>query len=266
MSEKKRIESVVTREDLDKALLKLGVKKGMVLETHSSLSAFGYIVGGAQTLVDAYLEAIGYDGTLVMSMQASENTDPTGWVNPPINHDLYQVIRDSTPAFDRRNTDTSWMGRTVDNFRRREGVVASLSPSCAYCAWGKYARLICGRQPLHFPLGEDSPTSHLYDLDGWCLLAGVDYDTATCMHLSEYRSKFREIVISAGAVEMGGRRVWKKYLDRNLDSDIFVSMGKLMEEKKLVRTTEVNGAVLKLFRIREAVDLAVAVFEKRMKV
>ncbi len=261
MNKRTEITSVIVKDDILQGLKDLGVKKGSVLEVHSSLSSFGYVVGGAQSVVDALLEVLDYDGTLVMPAQSSDNTDPSGWVNPPIRRDLYDVVRENTPAFNVRSSETRHMGAVVDNMRRREGVVTSSSASCAYCSWGKYARLICGRQPIHFPLGEDSPTSHLYDLNADCLLLGVDYDNATCMHLAEYRSAIREVVINAGAMEINGKRVWKKYLDRAIDSDIFVPIGKMMEDNGLVNVITIGNATCKLFKVKDGVDFARAYFE-----
>ena len=250
----RKITSVITKDQLIQSFKELGVEEGMTLEVHSSLSAFDYVVGGAQTIVDALLDTVGYEGTIAMAMQDSSNSDPAGWQNPPIVHELHQVIRENTPAFNRKESNASEMGAVVENLRRREGVSASFSPSCAYVAWGKYARLICGRQPLHFPLGEGSPTSHLYDLDGYALLLGVSYSNCTALHLAEYRSDRRGIIVNAGAVEMENQRVWKKYLDMDLDASVFEEIGMQMERFLDVRRMKINGASCILFNIREAVD------------
>ena len=77
------IEQIVTKTDLLTHFKEIGVQEGMILEVHSSLSSFGYVVGGAQTVVDALIEAVGYEGTLLMPMQASNNTEPSSWENPP---------------------------------------------------------------------------------------------------------------------------------------------------------------------------------------
>ena len=250
----KKINEVITKEDLTAALKQLGVEEGMTLEVHTSLSSFGFVVGGAQTVVDALLESVGYEGTVAMPMQNAQNTDPSAWVNPPIVHELQQVIRDHMPPYNRRESDTDHMGAVVENMRRREGVAISFSPSLAYVAWGKYAKLICGRQPLHFPLGESSPTAHLYDVDGYALLLGVPYRNCTALHLAEYRSGVRPIITNGGAVEMGGQRVWKKYLDIETDADVFDEAGELMEKFLDIHKMKIGNADCLLFSIKEAVD------------
>ncbi|MDE5619365.1 MAG: AAC(3) family N-acetyltransferase [Ruminococcus sp.] len=36
----------------------IGIQKGMILEIHSSLSSFGHIKGGADTVIDALMECL----------------------------------------------------------------------------------------------------------------------------------------------------------------------------------------------------------------
>lgn len=72
----KAISQLITQKEILEQLKELGVGAGMILEVHASLSAFGYVCGGAQTVVNALIEAVGYSGTLLMAMQCSDNTDP----------------------------------------------------------------------------------------------------------------------------------------------------------------------------------------------
>ena len=51
--------------DLVKALKELGVCQGDLLFVHSSLGAFGHIHGGASTIIQALIQAVGADGTLL---------------------------------------------------------------------------------------------------------------------------------------------------------------------------------------------------------
>ncbi|MBQ1467655.1 MAG: AAC(3) family N-acetyltransferase, partial [Solobacterium sp.] len=59
----KVIQNIVTKDSLVKALRDLGVEENMILEVHSSLSSFGFVLGGARTVVDALIEAVGESGT-----------------------------------------------------------------------------------------------------------------------------------------------------------------------------------------------------------
>ena len=63
----------IGRDVILAALGEVGVKNGDTLLVHSSLSACGHIVGGAKTIIEAIIEAIGSDGNFfVPTFQRSE--------------------------------------------------------------------------------------------------------------------------------------------------------------------------------------------------
>ncbi|HES57920.1 MAG TPA: aminoglycoside N(3)-acetyltransferase, partial [Firmicutes bacterium] len=53
----------VTREWLVRDLRALGVRPGMLLMVHASLSGLGWVIGGVVTVMDALRDAAGDDGT-----------------------------------------------------------------------------------------------------------------------------------------------------------------------------------------------------------
>lgn len=72
-----------TRQSLTHELRDLGVKQGDVLLVHSSLSALGWVNGGAEAVVLAFLDAIGDNGTLAVPTFSSANSDLAEWENRP---------------------------------------------------------------------------------------------------------------------------------------------------------------------------------------
>ena len=65
------LESGPGSEPLDRATLvrhltRLGVPCGGLVMVHSSLRSLGHVAGGAETVVDALLETLGPEGTLVV--------------------------------------------------------------------------------------------------------------------------------------------------------------------------------------------------------
>ena len=258
----KTITNCITHQELIEQLRFHGVRAGMVIEVHAALSSLGYVVGGAQAVIDALIEVVGYSGTILMSLQTGNNSEPTYWRNPPIAYDLVQKIRKNTPIFNKKDSDTLGMGAIVENFRRREGVVVSNHPRNSYVAWGKYAKLLCNRHSLHFSLSEESPTARLTELKGYVLLLGCDYDCCTVMHLAEYRTDCRPILVQGSSVEIEGKQVWKKHLDMDINSVDFLKIGKRMETKNKVQQFLLGIAPCKLFRSDIAVEEAVHYFEK----
>ena len=252
----------VTKEDIVNALHRLGVTNSMILEVHSSLSAFHYVIGGARTVVDALIEAAGDGGTIVMPSQVADNSEPSEWIAPPVAASMYRKVREAIPAFDPKHSDIPNMGAVVENFRHREGVEISSHPQVSYAAYGRYARLLCNRQSTHFPLAEESPAARLYELKGFVLLIGTDFDTCTCMHLAEYRTDCRPIKIRGSRIKTPEGDRWVKYLDLDVDSSAFAKVRQRMASKNMIRETTLGGCRIQFFSAVNAVDEAEKMFEQ----
>jgi aminoglycoside 3-N-acetyltransferase len=248
------IASALSKDDLVAGLRRIGVTEGMILEVHCALHTFGYVIGGAQTMVDALIEAVGFEGTLVVPLQAVSDSEPAFWVNPPLQRRLWSKVRENIPAFDPDETGFSEMGEVAENLNRRPGAYRSYHPSCAFAAYGRYGKVITRGQSLDFALGEQSPLGVMYQLPSYVLLLGVEYDNCTAMHLGEYRSQVRPVILQGGAVEENGYRKWVKYLDEDIDSDEFPEIGKAMEKQGMVTIGRIGGATVKFFPLPQAVD------------
>lgn len=253
--ENKQINSVITESEITTQLAHLGLRKGMVVEVHSSLKSLGYVVSGASAVVNALLASVGEEGTIVMPAQDCYNTEPLNWCNPPVELRLVEKIRDNTVGFDIYTSGLHQMGAIADDLRARKNTYHSYHPSCGFMANGALAKELMSNQPINFALGEKSPLGKMYDLDNaYILLMGVDYDSATGMHLGEYLSERRKIRLEGGAVKKDGATLWKKYLEIDLDSDEFVEVGKRLEKAKLVKIGKVGEAKCKLVKFKDAVD------------
>lgn len=71
---------LVTPEDIKTALKDVGIRKGQVVMVHTSLSSLGYVCAGAQSVIEALLECVGDEGTIMMPTQSWKNLDPAAWV------------------------------------------------------------------------------------------------------------------------------------------------------------------------------------------
>ena len=106
------IPSPRTRDTLAADLRALGLHAGMVVIAHSSLRSLGWVNGGAVAVVQALLDVITPEGTLVMPAHSGEYSDPSYWQHPPVPEAWWPIIRDTMPAFDPRCTPTRGAVRT----------------------------------------------------------------------------------------------------------------------------------------------------------
>ena len=58
--------SGMTKQELVEELKKIGLKEGMEIEVHSSLSSLGYVEGGAETVIEALMECVTDRGSIFM--------------------------------------------------------------------------------------------------------------------------------------------------------------------------------------------------------
>ena len=249
----------------------LGVKPGMVLLAHSSLSAIGWVCGGPVAVILALRNALGPTGTLVMPAHTADLTEPSKWREPPVPETWWPVIRKNTPAYDPDLTPTRSMGIISETFRKQNGALRSAHPQHSFCAVGPQASCITKGHSLAFGMGEHSPLARIYELDGHVLLLGVDHSRNTSMHLAEYRASYpsRRIVEEGAPLSAAGASgKWTTFEDINLDSSDFGRIG-----NDLLRSPGGNGvsrgkigqADSQLMRQRDVVDFTIEWLEHNRK-
>ncbi|AJY77554.1 hypothetical protein VN24_06600 [Paenibacillus beijingensis] len=148
----------------------MGITEGDEVLVHSSLSSLGYVDGGARTVIEALIAAVGPDsGTLLV---------PTLTGTP---HDSPQC----PPRFDVTESKC-WTGTIPETLRRMEGSFRSLHPTHSVAAIGVHAaNLTTGHEDCPTPCGYGSPYYRLGCRNGKILLLGVTLDSNTTFHTVE---------------------------------------------------------------------------------
>jgi aminoglycoside 3-N-acetyltransferase len=265
-----KTEVPATIDSLQADFRALGIRSGMVLLVHSSLSAMGWVCGGAVAVIVALQEVLGKTGTLVMPTHSTDLTEPSQWENPPVPESWWPVIRATMPAYQPDLTPTRSMGIIAETFRKQKGVLRSAHPHHSFCAYGHQASHITDNHSLEFGLGEGSPLARIYDLGGFVLLLGVGHNSNTSMHLAEYRATFptKRIVQEGAPISAAGSRRWTTFENIDLDSSDFEQIGEdflRSDVEREVHRAKVGLAKCQLMPQRAMVDFTVDWLEESRK-
>lgn len=162
----------ISEKDIVGALRKLGVREGNTIAVHSSLSRLGFVEGGANAVIDALIEAVGKEGTIMMPAFSGFTPSKAKMI------------------FDVRNTESK-TGIITEMFRKIPGVKRSLHPISSVCAYGKKAEFIVKEHEKHLRFFEENTPFHkLMQLNGNIVLLGADIDTMSFFHVVEDCTKF----------------------------------------------------------------------------
>ena len=250
-----------TRASLAEDFRALGLKAGQTVLMHSALSKLGWVVGGPVAVVQALLDVLGEEGTLMVPAQSSGNSDPENWSSPPVPPDWWPIIRDNMPAYDPETTPTRQMGAIADTVMCWPGNRRSDHPQASFSAVGaKRDELVGGHTPIEAALGDKSPLAALYDLDGHVLLLGVGHGNNTSLHLAEHRAQIDMPTETDGAAVLrDGQREWVVFQRPSFDDEDFESLGIAyeLEHEEQVRVGPIGQATARLLQQRPLVDFGV---------
>jgi aminoglycoside 3-N-acetyltransferase len=229
----------LTRTDIEDGLRQLGLVRGDAVEVHSSLSSFGWVGGGAVTVVDALMNVVGEEGALVMS--AYPLSKPLLLTDAEKARGILAKVRLYGEDYD----GPTGMGVIADEFRARPGTILG-EGFHRVCAWGHDAERHSGGY------------AYLLTIDGWVLLLGVGIGSCSSMHQAEDAGIPAEI---AAFFELPAdiRRDYPEdmyYIAYgSTPDDAWEKVRAEAEERGLIRRHKIGDAECMLFRARSVVGI-----------
>ncbi len=236
----------MTKNQLRAAFEEFGLGSGDAVFLHSSLSSIGHVDGGASTVVQALLSVLTEKGTLAAPAFTFGNKVTT--------LDLAH--------------DRSGMGRISEEVRTLPGARRSAHLYHSVAAVGPNAVELTR---VHGPSAwaADGPFWKLCELDFYILMLGLSYVTCTLFHLIEQMVQvpYRRWIQRDGALrEPDG-------VERPLPTQAFVpesgfpgndfnKLGRILEERGLVRIAPVGNAMARLFKAEAAVRLGIEEYRR----
>lgn len=217
--------------------------------------------GGPVALVQAPLDTLGEGGTLAVPTHSGDNSDPSGWSNPPVPRPWWPAIRASTPAYDPPTTPSRGAGVVPETVRTWPGALRSAHPQTAFAALGPGARAVVEDHAIDYRLGERSPLARLEEAGARVLMLGTGYGSRTAFHLAEYRIPGPAVRNSFAALTASGRR-WTTVTDTPVSDEGFEALGADFERPHPVVRGTAGGAEARLFPLAGAVAHA----ERRLPV
>lgn len=169
----------VSKQRLIDDLVKMGLKSGDHLGVGLSLKSIGFVRGGPKTVIEALLEVLGPDGTLMMNAYTEFfylSEVRLGWTDY---------------VYDYRSTNVN-TGIVPEIFRHWKKTIRSQHPTHSNVAYGKYAKTLLE--------GHDEnssaylPYSRLSEINGKYMAIGIGDRLVGFRHQAQYKAGLLNVV------------------------------------------------------------------------
>jgi len=244
----------ITRERIGFDLRQLGIDTGDLIALHSSLKSIGYVEGGAETVVEAFLDVLKPDGTLMVPIFSFTFTscDPTALHEPT-----------KTP---------SRVGAITEAFRLHPQCHRSLHPTHSVGAIGSLAEELTRDHLASTPIGIGSPFDRFRERDGTVLMLGCDLTSCSILHLYEVLAGLSYIHIAyregwnheLAMIGRDGKKVVGLQLYETPGcSHGFGSAEPILEKAGVLRRGKIGNARCMLFSSQAAADVLIPELQER---
>jgi len=244
--------------DIVSGFKELGLDRGDIVLVHSSFKSFGGVEGGPQTVIDALLEVLGEEGTLVM---------------PTFNFDFCeQYNRSGKGYFDVENTPSK-MGILTELVRKMPGAKRSVIPIYSVAVYGKLADKLSSVNDKNV-FGKGSIFGKLHELNAKIMIIGLSYNNSwTFVHYIEQMEgcDYRYLKDFSGTIVVSGKKYEDTFsmLVRDMDKKVITNvdpMGEILEKRGAVKIKKIGQSIVKLMKAKEVYDITAAEMKKNPRI
>ena len=242
--------SGVTASEIKNSLRELGVQAGDVVLVQSAMRTMGYVEGGAKSVVDALLELLGPNGTLVVpAFTFAHEAEEDPIVDPAADHSEMGIITETARLYPDARRSTAF----------RHSVAAI----------GRRAQVLAENAPELSPFDLRSSFGVMAALNTQVILLGVTYSSSTSHHFAEFVCEvpYRQTISRRAKVRQpNGKVVEQEMTDYQPKSEgesyygsrgpDFNRLGQMLEDRGLVNTAFIGNAAARRFAMRDLLDLA----------
>ena len=241
----------IDKNYLRKKFLELGLKKGMNVYVHSSLSEFGYIEDGANSVIQVLKDII-QDGTIMM---------------PTFTH----------PRKEFTINNPCWTSKLSETFR--QNAERSIHPTHSIATKGKLANYLTkGHEKSKAPFDENSPYAKFAKLDSYILMLGTENNSM--IHYVQNKVKFPNLFLKGIYEFKFNNKTIKTRLHHPKGSITYICNGKpctdvqflvkiykdlKFEEKGIMKTVKIGNAICHLIKTKEFVKEATKYLRENIK-
>ncbi|MDH7564766.1 MAG: aminoglycoside 3-N-acetyltransferase [Candidatus Bathyarchaeota archaeon] len=197
----------ITKSRLMGDFKKLGIKPADAIMFHASVKAIGWIVGGPDVVIQALLDVLEKEGTLMMYV---------GWEDSPYNlakwsKNWQQAYLKECPSFNPRTSRAHRKWSILTEYLRTwPSAYRSGHPDASCAAVGAKAKWLTENHPLQYGYGLDSPLDKLCKTKGKVLLLGAPFGSITLLHYAEHLANVtnKQVVRYKMPILQNGKKVW----------------------------------------------------------
>jgi len=240
-----------TKSSLIEDFQKAGIDSSSTLLVHSSMKAIGEVEGGAETVIDAFIDYM-VPGLLLFPTHS--------WSETNLKNAIYNPL-----------VEPSCVGLLSNLFKERPGTYRSLHPTHSVAAIGERAKTYVSRDDVvHTPCPRSGCFGGLYDEEAYILFLGAPLTSNTYIHSLEemleipdrLAQKPRQITIQLSENES---TIIELYGHNNSHGDVSKNYDKIKEAllyKGIAKEVVIGDARSYLIEVKPMADLVVGFLNK----